>query len=231
MVWLFLIPSIPSVIGNFLLPLMIGARDLAFPRLNLAELVPLHRRRRAHAGGALPRRRRHRLDLLHAVLDDVLQQLRGADAGRRLHRRLLVDPHRPQLHRHGAHAARAGHGLVPAAALRLGDLRDQHHPGAGDAGAGDHAAAGGRRAAVPDRRLRSGARRRSAAVPAPVLVLLAPGRLHHGAAGDGRGQRDRPVLRAEAHLRLPLHGLRDPRHRRRSASWSGATTCSSAASR
>jgi cytochrome c oxidase subunit 1 len=37
MVWLFLIPSIPSVLGNFLLPLMIGARDLAFPRLNLAS--------------------------------------------------------------------------------------------------------------------------------------------------------------------------------------------------
>ena len=35
MVWLFLIPSIPSVLGNFLLPLMIGARDLAYPRLNL----------------------------------------------------------------------------------------------------------------------------------------------------------------------------------------------------
>ena len=35
MVWLFLIPSIPSVIGNFVLPMMIGARDLAFPRLNL----------------------------------------------------------------------------------------------------------------------------------------------------------------------------------------------------
>jgi len=34
MVWLFLIPSIPSVMGNFLLPLMLGARDLAFPRLN-----------------------------------------------------------------------------------------------------------------------------------------------------------------------------------------------------
>ncbi|HVZ46317.1 MAG TPA: cytochrome c oxidase subunit I [Ramlibacter sp.] len=37
MVWLFLIPSIPSVLGNFLLPLMIGAHDLAFPRLNLAS--------------------------------------------------------------------------------------------------------------------------------------------------------------------------------------------------
>lgn len=35
MVWFFLIPSIPNTIGNFVIPLMIGARDLAFPRLNL----------------------------------------------------------------------------------------------------------------------------------------------------------------------------------------------------
>lgn len=35
MVWFFLIPSIPTVFGNFLVPLMIGAKDLAFPRLNL----------------------------------------------------------------------------------------------------------------------------------------------------------------------------------------------------
>ena len=35
MVWFFLIPSIPNTFGNFLIPLMIGARDLAFPRLNL----------------------------------------------------------------------------------------------------------------------------------------------------------------------------------------------------
>src|SRR5246127_1045210 len=35
MVWFFLIPSIPGVLGNFLLPLMLGARDLAFPKLNL----------------------------------------------------------------------------------------------------------------------------------------------------------------------------------------------------
>src|SRR5512142_1465092 len=37
MVWLFLIPSIPASFGNFLLPIMIGARDVAFPRLNLAS--------------------------------------------------------------------------------------------------------------------------------------------------------------------------------------------------
>ncbi|MGA2776867.1 MAG: cytochrome c oxidase subunit I [Steroidobacteraceae bacterium] len=35
MVWFFLIPSIPATLGNFLVPLMVGARDLAFPRLNL----------------------------------------------------------------------------------------------------------------------------------------------------------------------------------------------------
>jgi cytochrome c oxidase subunit 1 len=37
MIFFFLIPSIPAVLGNFLVPLMIGARDLAFPRLNLAS--------------------------------------------------------------------------------------------------------------------------------------------------------------------------------------------------
>lgn len=35
MVWFFLIPSIPATFGNFLIPLMLGAKDLAFPRLNL----------------------------------------------------------------------------------------------------------------------------------------------------------------------------------------------------
>src|SRR4029079_10195136 len=35
MVFFFLVPVVPAVLGNFCLPLMIGARDLAFPRLNL----------------------------------------------------------------------------------------------------------------------------------------------------------------------------------------------------
>ncbi len=35
MVFLFLIPAIPSAFGNFVLPLMLGAKDVAFPRLNL----------------------------------------------------------------------------------------------------------------------------------------------------------------------------------------------------
>src|SRR5215210_2691261 len=35
MVFFFLIPAIPAVLGNFLVPIMIGAKDLAFPRINL----------------------------------------------------------------------------------------------------------------------------------------------------------------------------------------------------
>ena len=94
MVWFFLIPSIPSTLGNFLVPLMIGARDLAFPRLNLASwylyiLGGLFTHRRADR-----RRRRYRMDVLHAVLDDVLQHPRDRRGGGRLHRRLFVDPDR-----------------------------------------------------------------------------------------------------------------------------------------
>jgi cytochrome c oxidase subunit 1 len=37
MVFFFLVPVIPTVLGNFFLPMMIGARDLAFPRINLAS--------------------------------------------------------------------------------------------------------------------------------------------------------------------------------------------------
>src|SRR5512145_2238767 len=35
MIFLFMIPAIPSGFGNFLLPIMLGAKDVAFPRLNL----------------------------------------------------------------------------------------------------------------------------------------------------------------------------------------------------
>ena len=37
MVFLFIIPSVPAALGNFFLPIMIGAKDVAFPRLNIAS--------------------------------------------------------------------------------------------------------------------------------------------------------------------------------------------------
>jgi len=47
MVFFFLIPAVPAVLGNFLVPMMIGAKDLAFPRINLLSWYLLV------AGGAL----------------------------------------------------------------------------------------------------------------------------------------------------------------------------------
>ena len=37
MIFLFIIPAIPSALGNFFIPLMVGARDVAFPRLNIVS--------------------------------------------------------------------------------------------------------------------------------------------------------------------------------------------------
>ena len=85
------------------------------------------------------------------------------------------------------------------------------------------------RARLPPRHLRSGARRRSGALPAPVLVLLAPGRVHHGAARHGCDQRTdsarSPASRFSATALSP-----SPASPSRSwASWSGAIICLSAA--
>ena len=44
MIFLFLIPSVPAVFGNFVIPMMIGAKDLAFPKVESGELVHLHAR-------------------------------------------------------------------------------------------------------------------------------------------------------------------------------------------
>ncbi len=38
MVFVFIVPAVPAALGNFFLPLMLGAKDVAFPRLNLASL-------------------------------------------------------------------------------------------------------------------------------------------------------------------------------------------------
>ena len=94
MIFFFLIPSIPAVLGNFLIPLMIGARDLAFPRLNLLSWYIYM------IGGLIGiwilifGGRRHRLDVLHAVQHDVLEHdgRAGGDGG--VHRGVLVDPDR-----------------------------------------------------------------------------------------------------------------------------------------
>ena len=231
MVFFFLIPSIPAVLGNFLLPMMIGARDLAFPRLNLLSWYLYMHRRRVHARAAIAhRRRRHRLDVLHA-LQHARTRTRNviADGARRLHHRLLVDPHRPELHRHHPHAcARPG-----MTWFRLPLFVWAHYATSlilvlGTPVLAITAAAGRARARLPHRHLRPRPGRRPGAVPAPVLVLLAPGRLHHDPARHGRDQRARRLLLAQARSSATTSSPSPASPSPCSASWSGATTCSSA---
>ena len=198
MVWFFLVPSIPTVLGNFLLPMMIGARDVAFPRLNLISWYIFI------GAGAIAF-----LAIIRGGVDtgwtfytpyqlDLLEWACARDGGRGLHGGILLHHYRDEFHGDHPQDARAGANVVPAAALLLVALCDQPHHGAGDAGAGNHAGAHVRRAGLGRRHLRSAARRRPGAVPAYVLVLLAPGGLHHDPAGDGCGQRGDYLLFAEA---------------------------------
>ena len=69
MVFLFLVPSVPATLGNFLIPIMLGANDLAFPKINLLSWYLYWHRRHRCAGGAGAGRRRYGLDLHHAALD------------------------------------------------------------------------------------------------------------------------------------------------------------------
>ena len=67
MVFFFLIPSIPAVLGNFLVPLDDRGQGSRLPPHQSAELVSLHHRRRDDAALHADRRSRYRLDVLRAV--------------------------------------------------------------------------------------------------------------------------------------------------------------------
>ena len=212
MVWLFMIPSIPTAFGNFLLPIMIGAKDVAFPRLNLLSYY-------IYVVGAL-----WVIIALwtggcdtgwtfYTPVQRALAERRRPHGVRDLHPRVVDDHHRRQLHRDDPHDARQGRHLVPHAALRVGDVRRQHHPDARDARARNLAVHRRHRQLVRLGALRPGARRRPRAVPAPLLVLLAPGRLHHDPAGDGGHQRDRPHVQPQEPVVVQGHRLLHARHR------------------
>ena len=206
MVFFFLVPSVPATIGNFLIPMMVGAKDLALPKINLLSwylyivagiMMHLHHGRR---------RRGHGLDLHHPALHALREHPRDHHRPGDLRRRIQLHLYRAQLHRHHPQDALPGHDLVPAAAVRLVELRGQHSHGAGHAGSGHHPGADRSRAHRRHRRLRSRQGRRSAALPASVLVLLAPRRLHHDSARHGRHLRGGLDLQPQARLRL--HGGR-----------------------
>ena len=215
MIFLFVVPVMAGF-GNYFVPLMIGARDMAFPKLNAlsfwllaaggivfygslffsAARVPAGRAtRRCRRADVLAERRRRRVDLPRPPHRPQLAGRRG------------------QLLRDDRQHARARHGLGPPAAVRLGDpdLRDPADPGAaGHRRRGDAAAD---RPPLRDALLRPEPGRLAAALAAPVLVLRAPRGLHHGAAGLRDHLRGPAGLRPQADLRLQGDRRVDRRHR------------------
>ncbi len=228
MIFLFIIPVFAGI-ANYVLPLMIGAPDMAFPRLNalsywllpIAGIMMLASFFAPGGSFATGWTAYAPLSTRHAARPDLLLD-RRAVRGR------IVDRDGAELPRHDHHDARAGHDVLAHAAARLGEL---HHLAARGDRHAVHRRLAVLRALRPRARhalLRPVTRRRRAHVPARLLVLLAPGRLHHDVAGLRDHQRGHIHARAETDLRLPddgvladgdraarLHGLGAPHVRQR----------------
>ena len=213
MIFFFLIPSIPAVLGNFFLPIMIGARDLAFPKLNLLSWYLLV------IGGAFA---------LFAMLAG------GVDTGW-----TFYTPYSTTYSNGYVIATALGIFIAGFSSILTGlnfivTVHRMRAPGMtwfrmplfvwahyatsliqvlGTPGTGGHHRAAILRTRFPPRHFRSGSRRRPGTVPAPLLVLFSSGRLHHGAARDGSGQRAHQHVFAQAGIRLQLRGLLQRGHR------------------
>ena len=212
MIFLFVVPMMAGF-ANYFVPLMIGARDVAFPRLNaLSYWLFLVRRHRLLLVDLLDAAR-GRLDLHGPARVDHLLAV-----GRRGRLDLPHPPDRPllaarrdQLLRDDHQHARAGHDLVAPAALRLVDpdlLDHPDHRAPGDRRGGHDAAA---RPPLRDALLRPDAGRLGAAVAEPVLVLRPPRGLRDGLTGVRDRLRGAAGVRAQADLRLQGdRGVDDP---------------------
>ncbi len=94
MVFFFMIPSIPAVLGNFLVPMMIGAKDLAFPKLNLLSWYVYIVGARFYFVRDSCRRRGYRLDVLYAVQQHVCEYAGDCRGAGRFHHRIQFDSYR-----------------------------------------------------------------------------------------------------------------------------------------
>jgi cytochrome c oxidase subunit 1 len=204
MVWFFLVPAVPVTLGNFLIPLMLGARDLAFPRLNLFTWYLFI------TGGAIT------LWALfvggvdtgwtfYTPLSTTYSQGPcGAGGGRHLHLGIRLHCHGPQFHRQHSPAARPRFNVVSHARVPVVDIFLECLAGPRDSRARHHLAVARLGTTVSYRCIRPCDRRRPVAVPAFILVLLASRGLHHDPPGLRRRQRDHSDVFAQEHLRLQI---------------------------
>jgi hypothetical protein len=228
MVFLFIVPSIPAVAGQLLPAADDRRQGRRLPAAEPAELV------RLLFGSVFAvlisaGRRRHRLDLLHALLAPshdgdhwrwcfmILAVFILGFSSIFTGINFVVTVHKLR--------ARAWAGST--CPCSSGPSTPPHHPGARHAGHRHHRPAAHLRALFNYRHLRPRHGRRPGALPALLLVLQPPGGLHHDPPGMG--------IISEL---IAVHAARrssatapSPSARwasRRSASWSGATTCSPA---
>ena len=214
MIFFFLIPSIPAVLGNFLIPLMIGARDLAFPILNLMSWY---------------------LYMIGGSIALFILIFGGIDTGwtfytpfSTMFSNTMVVPAALAVFITGFSSILTGLNFIATVHMmrapgmtwfRLPLFVWSHYATSLIQVLGTPVLAIAVSLIAVERLLHVGhlrpqAGRRPDPVPAPVLVLLAPGGVHHGAARDGGDQRDRALLRAAADLRLQVHRVLERRHRR-----------------
>ena len=230
MVFLFIIPGIPAALGNFVLPLMLGAKDVAFPRMNLASFW---------------------LWMFGAVFFVWVLASGGLDTGWTFYTPYSVEAQTAVI------AAATGAFILGFSSIFTGinfivTIHKMRPKGMTWFRMplflwGMYATAIIQVLATPvlgitllllvfermtgDRHLRPAQRRRPGAVPALLLVLQPPGRLHHDPARDG-------IVISElvsVFSRKPIFGYKmiaysSSWRSRCSASWCGATTCSPAAS-
>ena len=206
MIFLFVVP-IMAAFGNYMVPLQIGARDMAFPKLNAASFWLLLFGGTGHVLELRVRRRTgRRLDRLPAAVDHLARPRHRLLDRWPAHPVAVVDPGRDQLHLHHPQHARARHAADADAAVHLVHRllldHDRGRPAGVVGGADDAAARPQLRHALLHRQ-----RRQPDPLPALLLVLRAPRGVRGGAARVRHDLGDPAGVLAQADLRLQGAGL------------------------
>ena len=205
MLFLFLGPFAFGL-ANYLVPLQIGARDMAFPRLNaLCYWFFLFGGLTMLAGFLTADGAADFGWTAYAPLSDLVRspgrRRRPLDHGRRAHRPVRR-AHRGEHRDHRAHHAGPGHDDVPHADLHLEHARDERPRADRVPGADQRRRDALRRPPPRGAHLRPRRRRRADPVAAPVLVLRPPRGVHPRAAvlrrGDRGARRCSPAARCSA---------------------------------
>lgn len=123
MIFLFIIPGIPAIFGNFFLPLLLGTDDVAFPRLNLISWY-------LYVGGAIfalltlgswQWTCRYRMDVLCSIQCTNRYKCHHGCIGC-IHPWVFIDTHRLKLYCYYTSLACSWDGLVRDAFIRMGTL-------------------------------------------------------------------------------------------------------------